>query len=127
MKAEAKQVTTVDEYIAGYPKNVQKLLKQMRATIKKAAPGAEEVLSYHMPAYKYKGMLVYFAAHTSHIGFYPMAAAIEKFKNEIKGYTTSKGTIQFPFEQDLPLALITKIVKLRIKENEEKEALKKKK
>jgi uncharacterized protein YdhG (YjbR/CyaY superfamily) len=108
---------TVDGYIAGYPEDVQKKLAQMRGTIKRAAPGAEEVISYSMPAYKLNGMLVWFAAHTNHLGLYPRGSGIETFKDELADYKCSKGTIQFPLNKPLPLALITKIVKFRVKEN----------
>ena len=109
-----------DVYISSFPKEVQKVLKQMRATIKAAAPEAEEVISYAMPAFKLNGMLVWFAAHTNHIGFYPRASGIETFKNELKDYKMSKGAVQFPLDKSLPLALITKMVKFRVKENQEK-------
>lgn len=116
--------SNVDSYIASFPKETQVLLEQMRSIIKKAAPKAEEVISYQMPAYKYNGVLVYFAGYAKHIGFYPTGRGIEAFKEEISSYKTSKGTIQFPLNKKLPVTLITKIVKYRVKENEEKAALK---
>jgi uncharacterized protein YdhG (YjbR/CyaY superfamily) len=106
----------VDEYINQYPKKIQWRLKEIRSAIKKAAPQAEEIISYGMPAYKLNGMLVWFAAHTKHIGFYPRVSGIEKFKNELSKYKTSKGSVQFPNESSLPINLITKIVKFRLKE-----------
>ena len=109
--------TTVDAYISAYPEEIQKRLTQLRNTIKKAAPKAEEVISYSMPAYKLSGMLVWFAAHTNHIGLYPRGSGIETFKEELEDYKCSKGTIQFPLNKPLPLALITKIVKYRLNEN----------
>lgn len=112
--------TSVNEYIAGFPKATQTLLKQLRATIKKAAPHAEELISYQMPAYKYNGPLVYFAAYNNHIGFYPTPSGIEAFKKELLVYKGSKGAVQFPLNEKLPLDLITKIVKYRVKENSEK-------
>ncbi|MEK7095377.1 MAG: DUF1801 domain-containing protein [Patescibacteria group bacterium] len=114
-----KKVKTVDEYIASYPKDVQKLLKQMRAVIKKSAPDAQEVLSYHMPAYKYHGMLVYFASHKNHIGLYPMPSAVVKFQKEMAKYIPpkTKSTLQFPLGKPLPASLIAKVVKWRAKEN----------
>ena len=116
-----------DAYIAGYPKETQKNLKQLRATIKKAAPQAEEVISYGMPAYKWNGMLVYFAAYEKHIGFYPGSSGIAAFKKELASYKTSKGTVQFPVDEPVPLPLVARIVKFRLKENQEKTLLKKKK
>lgn len=117
MKANTPVLQTVDEYIAGFPKDTQKLLKQLRSTIRRAAPQAEEVISYQMPAYNFYGRLVYFAAYEKHIGFYPMPSAIEKFKKQLADYNTSKGTVQFPLDEPLPLALITKITAFRVNEN----------
>ncbi len=107
----------VDEYIAAYPKEVQKLLQQMRATIKKAVPDAKEVISYGMPAYKQNKVLVYFGAHTSHIGFYPTSSGIREFEEEFSGYKYSKGAVQFPLDEPLPLELVTKVVKFRLQED----------
>jgi len=112
-----KKPSTVDEYIAGYPEEIQALLERVRATVKKAAPKAEEVISYNIPGYKLNGMLVWFAAFSKHIGFYPKGSGIASFKKELAGYKTSKGTVQFPFDKPLPLGLISKIVKYRVKEN----------
>src|SRR2546423_15286514 len=110
----------VEEYIAGFPKETQILLEQIRATIVKAAPEAEEVISYQMPAYKYNGMLVYFAAYKNHIGFYPTASGIEAFKKELSVYKGAKGSVQFPLDKPMPLNLISKIVKFKVKKNLEK-------
>ena len=107
----------VDDYIKGAPKEVQRSLKEIRATIRKAAPGAEEVISYGMPAYKLNGMLVWFAAHTKHIGFYPKASGIAAFRKELSVYKGAKGSVQFPFDKPMPLGLLIKIVKFRVKEN----------
>lgn len=115
----------VDEYIASQSDTVKIKLEKLRKTILKAAPNAEEVISYAMPAYKFKGMLVYFAAHKNHIGFYPVTSGINAFKNEVEAYQTSKGTLQFPFEKAIPFSLVTKIVKFRLNENLEKEKAKK--
>ena len=112
---------SVDEYIKSFPKDIQRMLEELRTTIKDAAPLAEEVISYSMPAYKLHGMLVWFAAHTNHIGFYPRGSGIEEHKKELAGYKLSKGTIQFPIDKPLPFALITKIVKFRVKENRERD------
>jgi uncharacterized protein YdhG (YjbR/CyaY superfamily) len=116
---------TVDAYIAASESHLQKPLKQIREVIRSAAPDAEEVISYQMPAYKQNGMLVFFAGYKNHIGFYPTASGIENFKNEIAKYKWSKGAIQFPLEKPLPVTLIKKIVKFKLKENEVKAALKK--
>ena len=117
---------TIDDYIASFPKDLQTILEQMRAIIKKAAPKAKEVISYAMPAFKLNGMLVYFAGYKKHIGFYPMPAAINAFKKDLSVYKSSKGAVQFPLDKPLPSALITKIVKYRIAENLQKGKAKKK-
>jgi uncharacterized protein YdhG (YjbR/CyaY superfamily) len=117
--------STVDAYIAASDVHLKKPLKQIREAIKAAAPNAEEVISYQIPAYKENGILVFFAGYKNHIGFYPTASGIENFKNEIAKYKWSKGAIQFPLDKPMPLALIRKIVKFKLKENEEKAALKK--
>src|SRR4051812_7247611 len=110
-----KQVAaSVPQYIAAFPPATRKLLSQLRATIRKVAPDAEEVISYGMPSYNYKGRkLIYFAGYARHIGFYPMAAAIIAFKKQISIYKNAKGSIQFPLDQPLPVALVTAIVKFR--------------
>jgi uncharacterized protein YdhG (YjbR/CyaY superfamily) len=129
MKAGPKKFETVDEYLSVFPKNVKSILEQLRKTIQQAAPQAEELISYNMPAFRVHGMLVYYAAYKEHIGFYPGAGAIINgvFKNELAGYETSKGTIRFPIEKALPLGLIRNIVKYRVKQNLEKEKAKEKK
>lgn len=112
---------TVDEYIALYPKEAQQKLEQMRATVKKVAPKAEESINYGIPTFKLNGNLVHFAAYKHHIGFYPAPSGIITFKKELATYKNSKGAVQFPIDQPLPVALIKKIVKFRIKENLKKE------
>lgn len=116
-----------DQYIAAFPPETQKLLVQLRDTIRKEAPDAEEVISYGMPLFKQNGRLIYFAAHKNHIGFYPMITAIEAFKDKLSDYKWAKGTIQFPLGKPLPVELITQIVKFRVSENAEKLKSKKKK
>ncbi|MFZ4400084.1 MAG: iron chaperone [Bacteroidales bacterium] len=111
---------TIDDYIAAFPEETQKRLTQVRETIKKAAPAAEEVISYSMPAFRKNGILVYFAAYSKHIGFYPTSSGILAFKDEISGYKAAKGSVQFPLDKPLPLELITKIVKFRLSENMQK-------
>lgn len=120
MKTQTLIPKNVDDYIATFPNEVQEILNKLRATVKKAAPEAEEVISYQMPAYKYHGILVYFAAHKNHIGFYPTGSGVEIFKGELSDYKTSKGTIQFPYSKKLPLKLIADIVMFRTIENLEK-------
>jgi uncharacterized protein YdhG (YjbR/CyaY superfamily) len=118
----------VDEYINEFPVKMMRLLKQMRKTIKTVAPKAEESLSYRMPAYKYFGRpLVYFAGFEKHIGFYATPTGNDKYKKELLGYQTGKGSIQFPVDKPLPLTLISKIVRCRLMENKEKAIAKKKK
>lgn len=107
----------IDEYIRIQTPEVQILLKQMRQTIKNAAPEAEEVISYNMPAFKYHGMLVYFAAYKNHIGFYATPTGHSEFKEELSVYKQGKGSVQFPLTKPLPLDLITKIVKFRVTKN----------
>jgi uncharacterized protein YdhG (YjbR/CyaY superfamily) len=119
--------TDVDSYIETYPNKVQKMLKQMRTVIKKAAPEAEESISYMMPAYKLHGPLVYFGGYERHIGFYPTGSGIFRFQKEISAYKHSKGAVQFPLDQALPLELIEKMVKFRVKENLAKADLRKNK
>jgi uncharacterized protein YdhG (YjbR/CyaY superfamily) len=117
--------TTVDEYIKSFPKDIARLLREMRSTIKKSAPNAVERISWQMPGYFQNGILLFYAAQKHHIGFYALPGAIKAFGKELKGYKTSKGTIQFPFDRPLPLGLITKITRFRVKENELKAKMKK--
>jgi uncharacterized protein YdhG (YjbR/CyaY superfamily) len=109
--------TTVDEYISGFPQDVQDKLNAMRAAIKAAAPDAEEKISYRMPAYIQGGPLVYFAAFKNHIGFYPTASGVEAFKDEFKAYKGAKGSVQFPMDEPLPLELVARVVKFRLEDN----------
>jgi uncharacterized protein YdhG (YjbR/CyaY superfamily) len=107
----------IDEYIQTQPPNIQAILGQIRQTIHQTAPQAEETISYQIPAFKQNGILVWFAAYKNHISFFPKANAVEVFKYKLSGYKTSKGTIQFPLNQPMPLELITEIVRYRVKEN----------
>jgi len=122
---EKTTASNVDEYISSKSANVRAILKKIRQTIKTAAPEAEEVISYNMPAYKYNGMLVFFAAFKNHIGFYPAPRGIEAFKKELSAYKGAKGSVQFPLDKPLPFSLISKIVKFRMKENKKKALAKK--
>ena len=112
--------STIDEYIRGFPREVQKKLSDLRATIRRAAPDAVEKISYRMPTFFQKKNLVHFAAYQHHIGFYPAASGIASFKDELTGYVTSKGAVQFPIDEPLPLELVTRMVKFRVNENEAK-------
>jgi uncharacterized protein YdhG (YjbR/CyaY superfamily) len=117
----------IDEYIAGYPENIRIILGRIRSAIREAAPEALEKISYSMPSFTLYGMLLYFAAHTNHLGFYPFKSAIKAFKSELEPYSTSEGTVQFPYNKPLPINLIKKIVKFRVEENLAKAASKAKK
>ena len=108
---------TIDEYIATFPKETQKILEEIRATIKAAAPGAEEKISYQMPTFFLNGNLIHFAAFKNHIGIYPTPSGTEAFKRELSIYKGAKGSIQLPIDKPMPLRLISKIVKFRVAEN----------
>jgi uncharacterized protein YdhG (YjbR/CyaY superfamily) len=110
----------IDEYIAGLPKDIQEILEELRMTIRKAAPEAEETISYQIPTFTLKGNLVHFAAFKNHVGFYPTPTGIETFKKELSVYKGAKGSVQFPLDKPLPLSLVAKIVKFRVKENLER-------
>jgi len=118
--------STIDEYIRQFPRDVQKKLSDLRAAICRAAPDAAEKISYRMPTFFQKKNLVHFAAYEHHIGFYPAASGIAAFKDEMTNYVTSKGAVQFPIDEPLPLALVARIVKFRVAENESKASTKKK-
>ena len=108
---------SIDEYIASFPSDVQEILEKIRTTIRNAAPGAQESISYGMPTFTLNGYLVYFAAYKNHIGFYPAPIGIEKFKNEISEYESGRGTLQFPLDKPIPYDLISEIVAFRVQEN----------
>jgi uncharacterized protein YdhG (YjbR/CyaY superfamily) len=120
-------ITGIDQYIAGYPEEVQAYLVKMREVIRKHAPAAEEKIGYGIPTFTLNGNLVHFAAYKHHIGFYPAPSGIAAFNEELSKYTTSKGAVQFPLDKPLPVTLIGKIVKFRVKENLEKSTAKKNK
>lgn len=111
---------TVDEYLESLPVDVRFVLTQLRKTIKSTAPKAEESISYGMPAYKYHGALVYFAAFKNHCSFFPGSSQVVKVYEELKSFKTAKGTIQFTIDKPLPVTIVKKIVKARMKENEER-------
>jgi uncharacterized protein YdhG (YjbR/CyaY superfamily) len=115
---------SIDEYIASFPEDIQALLESVRATIRAAAPEAEEKISYQMPTFYLKGNLVHFAAWKDHIGLYPAPSGAEAFKHELAAYESAKGSIRFPIRQPLPLELIGRIVQYRVAENLDKAAAK---
>ena len=117
----------IDQYIAGFPPEVQQMLEKLRAAIRKAAPEAEEAIKYRMPTFVLNGNLVHFAAYKNHIGFYPTPSGIEAFKEQLSRYKSAKGSVQFPIDQPLPVSLVEKIVEFRVKEARAKSAAKKKK
>jgi uncharacterized protein YdhG (YjbR/CyaY superfamily) len=117
----------VDQYITTFPVEIRAKLEEIRFIIQQAAPMAEEVISYKMPAYNFHGMLVYFAGYQKHIGFYPTGTGVEAFQHEFGPYKWSKGAVQFPLDRPLPEDLITRIVAFRIQQNLEKAANKSKK
>ena len=117
MESDQKGFRSIDEYIASFPENIQKILQEIRATIHAAAPGVEEKIGYQMPAFWLQGNLVYFAAFKNHIGLYPAPRGIEEFKDELSAYKGAKGSVQFPLDQPMPLELITRIVKFKLAEN----------
>lgn len=119
-------LSTIDQYISTFPKDIQKILEIVRQTIKKAAPEAVEAISYQMPTFKLNGNLVHFAAFKNHIGFYPTPSGTKEFKKEISVYRSGKGSIQFPIDKPMPLSLIRNIVEYRVKETQEKIKLRKK-
>ena len=117
----------IDKFIAGYPKDVQEILNKVRESIRKSAPDAEETINYGIPTFTLKGNLVHFSAFKTHIGFYPTPSGIEKFKKELSAYEGAKGSVKFPLDKPIPYALLSKIVKFRVKENLERAEAKGKK
>ena len=126
MKTNPAEPKNIDEYIAGFPKDVQELLEKVRKTIREAAPDAEEAIKYQIPTFVLKGNLVHFAAFKNHIGFYPAPQGMEEFKEELAPYEGGKGTARFPLDQPIPYDLIGRIVKFRARMNLEKAEAKKK-
>ena len=116
VKNVRKQSDGIDDYISAFPVETQKALRQMRKAIKAAAPGAEEAIRYGVPTFVLNGNLVHFAGFKNHIGFYPTPSGIAKFKNELSKYKSAKGSVQFPLDEPMPLALVTRIVKFRVGE-----------
>jgi uncharacterized protein YdhG (YjbR/CyaY superfamily) len=117
MRAKQPIPKDIDEYIAGFPQDVQVILEKIRSTIKKAAPDAEEKISYQIPSFTLKGRyLIYFAAYKKHIGLYPAPVGHSEFKNDLSVYGSGKGTMKFPIDKPIPFDLITRIVKFWAKE-----------
>ena len=117
MKTDQTAPKTIDEYIAGFPDDVQEILEKIRMTIRKAAPDAEETIKYQIPTFTLKGNLVSFAAYQKHIGLYPAPTGTLKFNKELSVYRAAKASVRFPLDKPIPLDLISQIVKLRVKEN----------
>ncbi|MEZ4593605.1 MAG: DUF1801 domain-containing protein [Chloroflexota bacterium] len=122
-----KKPTTIDEYLAEFPAEVQEVLQKVREVVRTAVPQATEAISYGMPTFKLHGNLVHFGAFKTHLGFYPVPSGLEKFKAELAPYKGGKGSVQFPYDQPIPYDLIRKITLFRAAENLEKAAAKKKK
>ncbi len=117
MRTSQTPPKNIDEYIAGFPKDVQEKLQKIRSTIRKAVPGAEEKISYRMPTFTLNGNLIHFAAYQRHIGLYPTPSGIKEFSKELSAYKGAKGSVQFPLDKPIPFGLISRIVKFRVKES----------
>ena len=120
MKTDRTTPKSIDAYIAGYPPDVQTILEKIRLTVRKAAPDAKEKISYQLPTFTLKGNLVHFGAFKKHIGFYPTPTGTAKFRKELSIYQGAKGSVRFPLDKPIPYALISRIVKFRVKENLER-------
>ncbi|HUI93765.1 MAG TPA: DUF1801 domain-containing protein [Chitinivibrionales bacterium] len=118
MKSNAPK--DIDDYITGFPGDIQDKLQKIRAVIRKAVPGAQEVMSYQMPAFKQNGILIYFAAFSDHVSIFPTSSGVAKFKKELKEYETTKGTIKIPLHKPIPYGLISRITKFRFRESSQK-------
>lgn len=127
MKTDQPTPKNIDEYIAGFPDDVQRTLKKIRSMIKKTAPDAQEAIKYQMPTFTLKGNLLSFAAYKNHIGFYPAPAGDKKFRKELSVYRAAKSTVRFPLDERIPFDLISKIVKFRVKEHLKRAAARAKK
>jgi uncharacterized protein YdhG (YjbR/CyaY superfamily) len=114
---KSDKMEKIDQYISGFPEEIQEILQRMREAIRQAAPEAEETISYGIPTFKLNGNLVHFAGYQNHIGFYPGTSGIQAFAKEFKGLNQAKGSVQFPLDKPIPYALIKRVVKFRVKEN----------
>lgn len=126
MQSDQPPIQNIDQYIAGFPPDIQAILQKVRATIHEAAPEAQEVISYQMPTFRQEGNLVHFAAFKNHIGFYPTPSGIEQFDERVAVYKAGKGSLNFPLDKPIPYDLISEIVKFRLQENLAKAAAKSK-
>lgn len=117
MEPGKKAPKSIEDYIGDFPKDVQRILRKLRSTIKKAAPQAQETISYRIPTFTLRGYLVHFAAFKDHVSLFPTSSPMKAFKRELSPYQVSRGTIQFPLDKPLPLTLVNRIVKFRVKEN----------
>lgn len=126
VKADTPEPKSIDEYVAAFPPAVRRVLEEVRETIREAAPGAAEAIRYRMPTFTLNGNMVHFAAYARHVGFYPAPSAIEKFGRELSAWKGAKGSVQFPLDEPMPLALIGRIVRFRVKEQLELEKGKRK-
>lgn len=126
MASRIKPAHSVEAYIAQFPLPTQRLLRQLRKTIRSAAPKAEECISYGIAGYKQNGVLIYFAGFQHHVSVYPAPRTDPAFRKELMGYKGGKGTVQFPLDSPLPLELVERMVRFRLKQNESKAAVKKK-
>jgi len=127
MENRAEPVNEIDDYVAGFPAEVQEKLQKVRQAIRAAAPDAREKISYQMPTFWLKGNLVHFAGYEKHIGFYPAPSGITQFQDQLAGYKSAKGSVQFPLDQPVPYELIGEITRFRVQENLAKAAAKGKK
>lgn len=125
MTTKGTAVQNIDEYIAGFPAEVQEILQKVRQAIREAAPGAQETINYQIPTFVLEGNLVHFGGYKKHIGFYPAPSGIEKFKHKLSEYEVAKGSVKFPLEKPIPYDLIKEIVIFRVDENLEKAKAKK--
>ncbi len=126
MRVDQTTPASIDEYIAGFPPDIQAILEKIRATIRQAAPEAQEAIKYRMPTFVLQGNLVHFAAFKEHIGLYPAPTGIIKFKDELSVYASAKGSVRLPLDEPIPYDLISRIVEYRVKENLARSQAKKK-
>lgn len=127
MKTDQTEPRNMDEYIAGFPPDVQEILEKIRVAIREAAPGAEETIKYQIPTFTLKGNLISFAAFKKHIGLYPAPAGTRKLQEELSPYRSAKASIKFPLDQPIPFTLISRTVKARVKEHLERATAREKK
>jgi len=125
MAGKRKTPRDIDDYISGFAPDVQRVLQRIRSTVRKAAPAAEEMISYQMPAFTQNGVLVYFAAFKTHIGLYPPVGGDAAIQKAVAPYAGEKGNLRFPLDEPIPYALITRIVKLRLRQSLAKAAVRK--